>query len=163
MVWTFLLFCLPLLPFFVRMFVWFFLWKKLQIVLKPAVANREHSQGVVLSLAGFSFTALMGLAVVDATTKQELQYAVYFSLTSFLSFFWAYGIQAYKKNFLHDQIADTFVQAANLSLMLVIITVLSSTLGWTTMTICITFIVLATWLFDFLIRTLVDYGMFQDM
>ena len=86
--------------------------------------DRESHSSHILALAGFSFTGLLAIAVLDATLLQDFHYAVYYLLVSFLCYLSALNFQGYKSKRWHDQLATALMDAASLSLIMSIISIL---------------------------------------
>ena len=86
--------------------------------------DRESHRSHILALAGFSFTGLLAIAVLDATLLQDFHYAVYYLLVSFLCYLSALNFQGYKSKRWHDQLATALMDAASLSLIMSIISIL---------------------------------------
>jgi len=87
--------------------------------------DRESHRSHILALAGFSFTGLLAIAVLDATLVQDFRYSVYYLLVSFLCYLSALNFQGYKSKRWHDQLATALMDAASLSLIMSIISILS--------------------------------------
>ena len=86
--------------------------------------DRESHRSHILALAGFSFTGLLAIAVLDATLLQDFHYAVYYLLVSFLCYLSALNFQGYKSKRWHDQLATALMDVASLSLIMSIISIL---------------------------------------
>ncbi|MBW2620863.1 MAG: hypothetical protein JRC56_05985 [Deltaproteobacteria bacterium] len=80
--------------------------------------DRESHRSHILTLAGFSFTGLLAIAVLDATLVQDFRFAVYYLLVSFLCYLSALNFQGYKSKRWHDQLATALMDVASLSLMI---------------------------------------------
>lgn len=120
--------------------------------LTEAEIDRNNRRSIILALAGFSFTGLLAIAVVDATTRQNLQLSVYYLMVSFLSFFFALNLQSYKFHRWHDQFGNALFESATLSLLLSVAAVALSTYPGTLYSIGITTLALAVWALDHVIR-----------
>jgi hypothetical protein len=80
--------------------------------------DRASHMALILSLAGFSFTGLVGLIVVDATLRLSYKIAIYYLFISFLSFLFSLNVQGYKSSRWHDQISTGIMDSGSLSLIL---------------------------------------------
>ncbi|NNU45237.1 hypothetical protein [Ramlibacter montanisoli] len=94
--------------------------------LPEAAQERDFQRATILSLAGFSFTAAAGLAVLDARTRLGLQLPIWFVAVSFVAYLSAHNMQAYKATWLQDQVATALSEAGSLSLNLALISLLLS-------------------------------------
>ena len=115
---TTLTYLLPAIPFLVRGVVFLSVFRHHMSATIPEEENdRDSHRTLILALAGFSFTGLIGVAVVDANIQLHLEYAVYFLFVSFLCFFFSLNLQGYKFRRWHDQLSDALIEAATLSLL----------------------------------------------
>lgn len=118
------LYALPALPVVTRLLLLVY-WDWLMTPRVPEAAQeRDLHRGTILSLAGFSFTAVAALAVLDATSRLGLQTSIWFSLVSFLSYVAASNLQSYKSRRWHGQLESALTEMASLSLILTLITLL---------------------------------------
>ena len=99
-------------------------WRLAPDYLKPAELDRESHRGYILTLAGFSFTGLLGLAVLDQATQQNLELATLFLVVSFGSFMFALDVQSYKARRWQDDLATAAVDVARLGMLLSVLAVL---------------------------------------
>src|SRR5688572_18295865 len=74
--------------------------------------DRKGNREIILPLAGFSFTALLALVVLDANRVAGLRWPILFLLLSFLGFYASLNLQAYKARRWHDQVATGLKEAA---------------------------------------------------
>lgn len=107
--------------------------------------DREAHRSHILALAGFSFTGLLALAVLDATLRQDFRYAVYYLLVSFLCYLSALNLQGYKSKRWHDQFATALMDAASLSLIMSIISILNVQTFKASFAIGLTVLALLVW------------------
>ena len=114
--------------------------------------DRDSHRALILALAGFSFTGLIGVAVVDAKVQLHLEYAVYFLFVSFLCFFFALNLQGYKFRRWHDQVSDALIEAATLSLMSCIAVVALKIYPTTFVAYFIAVSATIVWILDFWLR-----------
>jgi hypothetical protein len=89
---------------------------------QDAEANRSHALG----LAGFSFTGVMALTVIDISTNISLRASAYYMLVSFLAFLWGLNIQSYKHFKWIDVFSDALMDVGSLGLVLALIAALWS-------------------------------------
>jgi len=147
----------PLLPLVTRLFLCLNCYKVMHQVPPEEAQERDVNRSFILSLAGFSFTAVAGFAVLDATTRIALQLPTWYVLLSFVSYISTLNAQSYKTNRLQNQVATALVEIGTLSLMLSLIALLFSAsfsckFQWIAATI--TF---GAWLIDHVLRLRFDY------
>jgi hypothetical protein len=121
-----LFYCAPFFPLVTRILLCLHCRKVMREVPEEAAQERDVNRSFILSLAGFSFTAVAGFAVLDATTRIELQLPTWYVLLSFVSYISTLNAQSYKSNRFQNQIATAFVEIGTLSLMLALIALLFS-------------------------------------
>ncbi len=93
----------------------------------PAEARLiEQHRSVIIPLAGFSFSALLAVAVVDAELKTGLRVPTILLLISFTAFIAALNMQSYKFTRGADMRATALYEAATLSLFLTIANIIFS-------------------------------------
>ena len=125
-------------------------------LLLPAERDSETYRTIILALAGFSFTALLALTVVNATVSTQLQLPAYYLLFSFLCYFFTLNLQSYKFRRWHDQLSDALMGVASLALLLSVASVIATARpdsldAWLTTTL-----VIGVWLIDHTIRALLN-------
>jgi hypothetical protein len=99
--------------------------------LREEEMQRETHRSMITALAGFSFTALMGLVVVQGVTKLGLAPAILSLLWSFLAYMFALNLQGYKFTRGRDMISDALMDSASLALLIAVSLVLWATdVGW---------------------------------
>lgn len=118
------LYFVPLVPFVSRALLCFRHRSQIGKILNEAEQDRESHRSHILALAGFSFTGLLALAVLDATLRQDFRYSVYYLLVSFLCYLSALNLQGYKSKRWHDQFGTAFMDSASLSLIMSIVCIL---------------------------------------
>lgn len=111
----------PLTPIIIRLVVSIRYRRFLRAALNAEEADVESHRAVVVALAGFSFTGLIGLIVVDAATRTSYKFAIYFLLTSFLCYLFTLNLQGYKLWRWIDVLSDAVWESASLSLILAIV------------------------------------------
>jgi hypothetical protein len=115
---TAILYLLPLIPIFSRAVLCLRFKHQMNEVLPEEAADREAHRALILPLAGFSFTGLIGLIVVDAALRLNYKVAIYYLLVSFLAFMLSLNVQGYKSTRCHDQISTGIMDSGSLSLVL---------------------------------------------
>lgn len=151
-----ILYFAPATPVITRFFMCAYWHKFMSDSLPEAAQERDFQRSFIFSLAGFSFTAIAGLAVLDSTIRVGLQLPTWYVLLSFIAFFIALNIQSYKSTRWHNQLANSFIETGTLSLMLAL-----SALLFTTTFSCVfqwigTSLSIGAWLIDHLVRLRMD-------
>lgn len=88
--------------------------------------ERKQQRSVILSLAGFSFSGVIALVILDATIIPRLHFAVWFLLISFLSYTWSFNAQGYKSKRWQGEIAIGLLECGGISLILAIVSILAA-------------------------------------
>lgn len=114
----------PIIPLFSRAVLCLRHHSQMAEILNEDEHDRETHRSHILALAGFSFTGLLALAILDATLRQDFHFAVFYLLVSFLCYFFALNLQGYKSKRWHDQFATALMDSASLSLILSIVSIL---------------------------------------
>jgi hypothetical protein len=97
--------------------------------LTEAVKDREGNRGVIIPMAGFTFTALIALAVTDANFGIDLRVPVALLVISFTGFYVAMNVQSYKHTDRADQIGTAAYELGTLGLFVAIANVIVSNTG----------------------------------
>ena len=126
------------------------------------LSEEEHDRGAhrshILALAGFSFTGLLALAVLDATLRQDFHFGVFYLLISFLCYFFALNLQGYKKRRWHDQFATALIDSASLSLILSIVSILHIQTFKSNFAIGLALFAFFVWVVDHIIRLRIQWS-----
>ena len=146
------LWLLPLLPFITRSVLMFCHRRLASKRLCEDELDRPAHRGLILSLSGFSFTAVIALVLIDSTTQLSLEFPIYYSLLSFAASFAAMNAQSYKAKRWHDQLSTSLYEITTLSLVLTLAFIVFQG----TFTMCIksllVAIILLPWVSDHAIR-----------
>ncbi len=119
-----ILYSTPILPLFSRAVLCLWHHEQMKEILTEAELDQEAHRSHILVLAGFSFTGLLAISVLDATLRKDFHFAVFYLLVSFLCYFFALNLQSYKARRWHDQFATAIMDSASLSLILAIVSIL---------------------------------------
>ena len=149
---------LPVIPLVTRFLLCLRWNSQMSTELSEAAQERDVQRTFILSLAGFSFTAIAGLALLDGIIRVGLQLPTWYVLLSFVAFFASLNAQSYKSNRLHNQIATALVEIGTLSLMLSLVALLFTAPFNCEFQWVATFVTLGTWLMDHLFRISIDYS-----
>lgn len=117
----------PAFPAFTRFFFGMYWGSWAGDVLKEGEQDRDAHRSIILGLAGFSFTAVAGLAVLDASIRSSLQLPIWYVLVSFVCYVSALNLQSYKATRWQNQLAAALIEAGSLSLTLTLVALLFNT------------------------------------
>jgi len=123
-----------------------------EVQIQDADANRS----VIIGLVTLSFTGLLGLAVVDATLRKNLQLQVYFLLISFLCYMGALNLQGYKFHRWREQVSDAAREAGSLCLTLSVVTIIQVTYPNVFYSWGLTVLALGLWALNFIVKVKID-------
>lgn len=156
-----ILYSLPAFPFVTRSCLGIYFRRQMMDVVPEEENDRETHRSLILALAGFSFSGLLALTIVDATVQINLQFSVWYLLVSFLCYFSALNLQGYKFCRWHDQFGDALMESASLSLMLAISAIVLTSNSRTPNAFLITIFSVGVWLIDHLIRVRLSFKYLQ--
>lgn len=123
--------------------------------------ERDPQRVIILPLAGFSFTAVAALAVLDVSSRPGLQLSVWYGLVSFIAYLGSFNLQSYKVSRWQNQLATGLIEVGSLSLLLTLISLLfhakfEPMFQWIA---CV--IGLAAWSIDHAIKLWIDHQYFR--
>ncbi len=145
-----------LAPFLTRFIALVRFRRQAQELIPEAAAQREEHRSLILAFAGFSFSAVLAMTVVDATLTKSFQDAIFFLLTSFLCFLWALNLQSYKSKIWHGALSWSLIDSGILALILsVLVVIWSGTFSWV-YSFGISVFALAIWAGDHLVRVKIE-------
>lgn len=123
--------------------------------------DRDTHRSVIIPMGGFSFTALLALAISDAKFNIGLRVPIMFLVISFTAFYFAMNMQSYKHTRRDDLVATAAYDLAMLCLFLAVAHIVLSNvnLGLTRFWAVIALIF---WLIDHVIRCRFDWKHLSD-
>lgn len=143
---------LPAIPFFTRS-VLFFRYKPLMLIkLDTTEQDRTAHRSHIQFLAGFSFSALIAIVILDTTLDNNFQLSIYYLFISFLGYMAALNIQGYKIFRWQDHLVTALVDSASLCLILSVVTILITENFNRTLAYFLTFIAMVIWIGDHYLR-----------
>jgi len=149
---TVLYYCAPLVPLLTRAMLCLRFYPMMADILGEEEQKREAHRSHILALAGFSFTGLLALVVLDSALSKDFHVAIYCLLVSFLSFLFALSLQGYKSKRWHDQLGTALMDAATFCLVLSVISILSSKTPGSRFFCVLSLATVGAWLLDHLAR-----------
>jgi len=148
---------LMLFPVVTRLLLTLRFWEHAATVLPPQQLDRETHRQYILTLAGFSFTALIAIAVLDKALRQNFSLATLYLLLSFMLFLFAVNLQGYKAHRWQDDLASAATESATLGMILSIVAVLYTGELIAQGGPIIAALGIAIWLLDHMIRLSIEY------
>jgi hypothetical protein len=143
---------LPFVPFATRGLIFLIFRNYIAERIELSVEYRAAERSFILALAGFSFSALLALAVVDASLPElPLRLEVYYLLISFLCYFSVVNLQKYKDKGWHEQLELTLMDTASLSLLLSVSAIIFAANPDTAYGYIVVILALGVWLIDHVI------------
>jgi hypothetical protein len=152
----------PVVPLVTRLFLgiyWTWLMKE---VLPEEAQERDGHKTTIVGLAGFSFTAVAGLAVLDSSSRPGLQLSVWYVLVSFIAYVIALNLQTYKQTRWHDHLATGLMEVGSLSLVLTVISLLFGAKFDAWFLYLAATLAIGAWLIDHCVRLYLDVGYFRE-
>ena len=148
----FVYYCLPIFPILTRGMLFLRYPKQMKEVLREQEIDREAHRTFMLALAGFSFSGLLAIVVLDAALRQDFHFAVYYLLLSFLCYLSAINLQSYKAKRWQDQADAALREAATLCLILSVLSILNSREFAAGFALVMTTLAILVWLIDHFLR-----------
>ena len=118
------LFWIPILPFCSRLMLILKHRALMQEKLSEAELDRDSHREYIAAMAGFSFTALIALILLDANFKAAFRLPIYYLLLSFLAYIFALNLQGYKATRWQDEVGTASMDVGSLCLILSIVVLL---------------------------------------
>lgn len=148
---------LPLFPILSRTVLCLKFKNQMREHLLEAELDRDAHRNLILPLAGFSFTGLVGLIVLDATLRLNYKVAIFYLLVSFLSFLFSLNVQGYKTRRWHDIISTGIMDAGSLCLILAACYLIGSQPFGVFFSSVLILISIGAWLVDHIIRLSIQW------
>jgi hypothetical protein len=140
------------IPALVRLFVAARFPDEMREALDEAENDRDANRALILALAGFSFTAVAALAVLDIAAQRRFEVPTLLLLGSFLGYLWALNIQGYKALRWHDGAASALADTSTLAMILALCALVATT-GFSAMMKALAYTLAAVvWGTDFFLR-----------
>lgn len=152
-----LAYAVPLLPLLVRAILTRRFHQSMVEYLPEEAQEREQHRSLILTLAGFSFTGLLALVVLDSALAQRFRLPIFYLLTSFLSYMWALNLQGYKARRWHGSLAVGLVEVGSLSLLLSVIALLWAPTFERSFAAGLSTFACIVWGLDFVLRLTFEY------
>src|SRR5712692_1945735 len=130
-------------------------------ILPEEEQDREGNRALILAFAGFSFTGVTALIVLEPALKQTVRGAVFFLLVSFLAYLWALNLQGYKAFRWHGEAAAALADTGSMCLVLALVSLLISSAFPGAFIVLTSLLALAVWLVDHVTRLRIDYQYFD--
>jgi len=148
---------IPLLPIFTRGFLLIKFRSQMKEKLSDREKDKETHRIYIMSLAGFSFSALLALVLLDAKFQKDLQLSIFYLFLSFLGYLFALNMQSYKEFWWQDQLATAATELGSLCLVLSIIGILLTNNFNRSFALSLSGLGIIIWLADHLFRIYIVY------
>ena len=152
-----LVYVAPVLPLVTRAVLIIRFWGQMRDILPEAEQDREGNRALILAFAGFSFTGVTALIVLEPTIKQTVSGAVFFLLVSFLAYMWALNLQGYKAYRWQGEAAAALVDTGAMCLVLALISLLVFSSFTFPFILATSSLASGVWLVDHYTRLRIDY------
>ena len=163
LLWNFAVFLAPLAPCVVRAVLALRYRGQLSERLGDEQRDTEAHRAQLLTLAGFSFSGLIAVIVLNATLRYDFHTVIYYLLLSFLGFLLSLNIQGYKFTRGLDLFSTAVMDTATLSLILAIVAMLFAAGLDVRFASATSVLACSVWLLDFLWRVRLDSKYFHDV
>lgn len=130
--------------------------------LPAKVLDKESHRSHFMTLAGFSFSGLLAMAVLDVALRQDFQYSIYYLFLSFLGYIFAVNLQSYKAKRWQDQLATASSDMASLCLVLSILSILMTKKFSPVFAYILSTIAVLVWLTDHGLRLVFDWTYLRE-
>jgi hypothetical protein len=158
--WAYAIPLAPLLSRFILALYWHWLMRD---ILPEEAQERDVHRGAILGLAGFSFTAVAGLAVLDVTQRPGLQLSIWYVLLSFVSYVTALNLQSYKSTRWQNYLASALIEMGSLSLTLTLVSLVLSAKFQEWFQYLVSVVAVGSWVVDHAIRLWLDNAYFAGV
>lgn len=148
----FVYYCLPIFPILTRGMLFLRYPKQMKELLGEEELDREAHRTFMLAMAGFSFSGLLAMVVLDTALRRDFHFAVYYLLLSFLCYLCAINLQSYKAKRWQDQAAAALKDAATLCLILSVLSILNSGGFETGFALVMSALAILVWFIDHFLR-----------
>lgn len=152
----------PLLPILTRAFLLIRFRLFTEDLLPEEAHERSEQRSLILALAGFSFTGLLALVVIDSTMAQKFNLAIFYLLTSFLGFMWSLNLQGYKARRWEASLAVGLIEMGSLSLLLAVISILWLPTFDRVFSVALSLFALFIWGLDHFLRLKFEYKYLEE-
>ena len=153
---------LPLLPIISRTCLCLIYNGQMEEHLEEAELDRDAHRNVILPLAGFSFTGVVGLIVLDPKLRLNYKIAIFYLMISFLTYLFSLNIQGYKTKRWHDLLSTGVMESGSLSLILAACYLIGTQEFGEIYAAVLIFISLGAWLTDHIIRLSIQWRYLKE-
>lgn len=154
---------IPLLPIVTRAALIICFRNMMGNILSEDEQDREAHRAPILAFAGFAFTGVVALAVLEPTIKQSVHRAVFFLLVSFLAYMWAFNAQGYKGRRWEGEMASALGDVGSLCIILALVDLLATSNLGLRFVVGSSILAFAVWGLDHGIRLALDASYLGDL
>jgi len=119
-----LVYLIPLVPIVARLAVVARFSAQMRELPTEEEQDRDAHRTLIIAFAGFSFTGVVALVVLESAVRQNLKFAVFFLLISFLVYLSALNLQAYKADRWQGELGTALSDTGSLCLVCALISLL---------------------------------------
>lgn len=138
-------------------------WKLAADVLSKEQLDREASLGVALTLTGFSFSAVIALALLQPSVTMDLQLPLYLLFVSFLTLLTAANGESYKGRRWEDQLVTAVREIGTLALTLGLVVLIVAADFGPVFEASVSTLAIGLWLLDHLVRVRIQWKYLSDL
>ena len=152
---------LPLFPIVTRGILYLKFQKKMNENMNKEGKDKESHRAYILTLAGFAFSGLLAMAVLDTALRQDYRLSIYYLFMSFLGYLFALNLQSYKEKWWQDQLATASTDMASLCLVLSILSILMTQNFSRSFAYFLSIVAILIWLVDHSLHLVFMWRYFQ--
>jgi len=153
-----LVYLIPLIPLVARLAVVARFSEQMREIPTEEEQDRDAHRTLIIAFSGFSFTGVVALVVLESAVKQNLKFAVFFLLVSFLVYLSALNLQAYKADRWQGELATALSDTGSLCLVSALISLLLSSGFGGSFAVGASVLAGAVWLVDEVLRLRFDWA-----
>jgi hypothetical protein len=131
-------------------------------VLTNEELDKESHRTYIMTLAGFSFSGLLAMVILDAALRQDFRFSIYYLFMSFIGYVFALNLQSYKAKRWQDQLAIASMDMASLCLILSILSILMTKNFSPAFACTMSIMAISIWLIDHSFRFRIDFKYLQE-
>jgi FtsH-binding integral membrane protein len=152
------LYIVPFFPMVTRGILLLRFQKEMKNGLTKDERDTESHRTYIMGLAGFSFSGLLALVVLDTALRKDYQLPIYYLFLSFLGYLFALNMQRYKFTRWRDHLANALMDMASLCLILSILGILMTQDFRPAFACSLSIAAIIVWLLDHCLQLKYDWG-----
>jgi hypothetical protein len=124
--------------------------------------DRDSHREYIAAMAGFSFTALIALILLDASFKASFRLPIYYLVLSFLAYLFALDLQGYKARRWQDEVGTAAMDVGSLCLMLSIVVLLVTQVNDSLFSCPLSVLAIGIWLLHHVLHISFDHRFLSE-